>query len=404
MPQTILFILPVAFVQKPDEPGFQVQTQNFRTTFGFVLPRLKQRNTNVELVSLNNTGNQLVNGKAYVRETGLNELCNIRFLERKMGRGKLFPQFAQFFLNLRYLIKLFRKSKPSVVYGYNDVGTLYGVFLKWLFGCRLIYDMRGDRVNEMAVQGAPAWRVWFYRRVRNVCLKTADLVFTVSDTCPDLPKGTRHLPKYNFFDARKFFYDSEMEDEVREELGIGERFVFVYSGTDKYYQMVPEMVRFFADFRKFCPDAWFMINTPVPSQKFADELEKNNVPPSAYGMFQLNQEMLNRYQMIGDMAFLIREDLPLNHDAFPTKFSEYLGSGVPVLITAHVHTLLSMVKDNGLGEIWHPGESVESVQERIVKYRNNKELKKRCAAFAFEYLSWQKKADWLVDNLHNPDL
>jgi glycosyltransferase involved in cell wall biosynthesis len=91
--------------------------------------------------------------------------------------------------------------------------------------------------------------------------------------------------------------------------------------------------------------------------------------------------------------------LPLNHEAFPTKFSEYLASGVPVLITRHVHTLAEMVDKNGLGEIWEDDESEQEVQKRILTYHSNNEVRERCAAFARENLSWQTKAPWLADVL-----
>ncbi len=399
--KTILFLSPVAFVQRPDEPGFQVQTQNFRSTFEFVLPKLREKNMEVVLVSLNHSQTQLRNGQEYMVESGLDKVCRPFFLRRKMGRGRLGPQFIQFFINLYHLVGVLRQTKPAVMYGYNDVGTLYGGLLKLFFRYRLVYDMRGDRVDEMAVQGAPAWRVHFYWWIRNFCLRTSSLVFTVSRSSDGFSVGKKHVAKYNFYDGRHFFYDADVASEMRQQLGLENRFVFVYSGTDKYYQMVPEMVRFFTGFLKICPDAWLMINTPVRSEKFLEELSRHGVPESAYGMFHLNQHTLNRYQMVADMAFLIREDFLLNHRAFPTKFSEYLASGVPVLVTPHVHTLVEMVRDNGLGEVWEPHESESEVQQRILKYRSDIDIKKRCAAFAREQLSWQNKASWLAEKLHS---
>jgi glycosyltransferase involved in cell wall biosynthesis len=394
---TILFLLPVAFLQKADEPGFQVQTQNFRTTFEFVFPELLKRGRDVLLISLNNSEGQLHNGVEYMQRGNLDKQCRAWFFKRRMGHGRFFPQLVQFFINLWLIARILHRSKVNVLYGYNDVGTLYGAFLKPFFGFKLAYDMRGDRVNEMTVQGAPFWRVKFYRRIRNICLKSSDIVFTVSRSCKDLPKGKRHFPKYNYYNGNYFYYEAETALKMREKLGLGNRFVFVYSGTDKYYQMIPEMVRFFAHFLEICPDAWFMINVPVKSEKFLKELKQFNIPDSAWGMFHLNQQTLNNYQMVADVAFLIRENLPLNHEAFPTKFSEYLASGVPVLITPHVHTLAEMVNENHIGTIWSEKVSEKEIQNQLLKYRGNAEIKERCAIFAMKELSWQRKASWLAD-------
>jgi len=398
-PRSVLYLLPVAFVQQPCEPGFQVQTLNFRTAFGFVFPELKKKGLDVSVVSLNNNERQLKYGKEYLRQTGQELSCRAFFFKRKAGRGRFFPQLIQFILNLIYIRGVLRSVRPDIVYGYNDVGALYGIILKMFFRFRLIYDMRGNRVNELAVQGAPWWRIRLYRQIRNLCLKKSDLVFSVADTCKDLPVGKRYVAKYNFYDARNFFYDEVVAEDIRAELGLTGRFVLVYSGTDKYYQMVPEMVHFFAGFLEFCPDAYFMINLPGESDKFLEELNKHRIPDSSYGIFHLDQVTLNRYQMVSDLGLLIRQDLPLNHEAFPTKFSEYLASGVPVLITPNVHTLKRMVREKDLGEIWYDQEKTEDLYKRILHYRDRQDLKNRCAAFARTELSWQNKASWLAEIL-----
>lgn len=394
--RSVLYLLPVAFFQRSDEPGFQVQTLNFRTAFGFVVPELRKRDLGVTLVSLNNNAKQIGYGRHYLNSTGLSDICHAFFFERKTGRGRLFPQFLQLLLNLRSLFRVVKEVRPDVVYGYNDVGTLYGVLLKLLFCFRLVYDMRGDRVNEMAVQGAPGWRVQLYRLIRRCCIRKSDLVFTVSDECRDLPPGQRHVAKYNFYDATIFSFDEEESVRTRDELGLKDRFVIVYSGTDKYYQMVPQMVAFFAGFREVCPDAFFMINLPVRSELFEKELRRWNLPDESFRVFHLDQAELNHYQTVADLALLIREDLPLNHEAFPTKFSEYLAGGVPVLVTPHVHTLAKMIRENGLGEVWNDGETPEALYHRILLFRNNWEQKRRCARFASEHLSWQNSASWLA--------
>ncbi|WP_291858169.1 glycosyltransferase [Marinilabilia sp.] len=284
-PKSILYLLPVAFFQRPDEPGFQVQTLNFRTAFGFVLPELRKREMDVTLVSLNNNSKQVGYGKEHLKQTRQEESCRAFFFERKTRRGRLFPQLMQLLLNLKWLYRVMKTTNPDIVYGYNDLGALYGIILGLFFRFRLVYDMRGDRVNEMAVQGAPWWRVRLYRFIRNLCLKKSDLVFTVSDECKDLPPGKRHVAKYNFYDAGRFCYDAQKAREMKTGFGLENRFVLVYSGTDKYYQMVPQMVEFFARFREVCPDAFFMINLPNESEKFLTELRSRNLPDIRMAFF-----------------------------------------------------------------------------------------------------------------------
>ncbi|WP_234408593.1 glycosyltransferase [Marinilabilia salmonicolor] len=249
----VLYLLPVAFFQRSDEPGFQVQTLNFRTAFGFVVPELHKRDMEVTLVSLNNNARQIVYARDFIKSTGLSWICRTFFFERKAGRGRLFPQFLQLLLNLRWLLRVMKGVRPDVVYGYNDVGTLYGVLLKLLFRFHLVYDMRGDRVNEMAVQGASSWRVRLYRLIRRLCLQKSDLVFTVSDECRDLPAGQKHLAKYNFYDAALFSFDEEESRRTKDKLGLENRFVLVYSVPINIIRWCHKWSNFLQGFEKSVP-------------------------------------------------------------------------------------------------------------------------------------------------------
>ena len=86
-------------------------------------------------------------------------------------------------------------------------------------------------------------------------------------------------------------------------------------------------------------------------------------------------------QIIADLAYLIRDDLKLNHHAFPTKFAEYLASGVPVITTPYIHTIAPMVKNNDLGEVIEPfklGKNYDEIIDFIYKkYKNNYNLKNK---------------------------
>ena len=115
--------------------------------------------------------------------------------------------------------------------------------------------------------------------------------------------------------------------------------------------MIDKTIVFFGEFHKRHNDSFLIILTESPKSDFISYLNKFNISPANYLIKQLKQKDVNSIQMIADMAFLIRDDLILNHHSFPTKFAEYLASGVPVLTTLHIHTIAPMVRDYELGEI-----------------------------------------------------
>jgi glycosyltransferase involved in cell wall biosynthesis len=97
---------------------------------------------------------------------------------------------------------------------------------------------------------------------------------------------------------------------------------------------------------------------------------------------------------------LLREDLPLNHHSFPTKFAEYLASGVPVIMTPYIYSIAPMVTENHLGEVIDIKNDYSAEIENIYsKYRCNLLIKNHCSQFAREELMWQKKAKFIFDKI-----
>jgi glycosyltransferase involved in cell wall biosynthesis len=98
----------------------------------------------------------------------------------------------------------------------------------------------------------------------------------------------------------------------------------------------------------------------------------------------------------------LREDLPLNHHSFPTKFAEYLASGVPVLMTPFIYSIAPMVIENNLGEVIEIKNDYSAEIEQIYsKYKSNLPIKNHCSNFAQTELMWQNKAISIFNIISN---
>jgi hypothetical protein len=62
-------------------------------------------------------------------------------------------------------------------------------------------------------------------------------------------------------------------------------------------------------------------------------------------------ENLNAYYNGADLGLMIRDDIPTNHVASPTKLPEYLLSGLPVMISRNIGDYSEFVHDYNLGFI-----------------------------------------------------
>ena len=259
--------------------------------------------------------------------------------------------------------------------------------------------MRGDALNELKVQGASTYYLKAFEKLYKYSLKAVDLIFTVS-LKHNFSGSTPVIPKFNYYDGNLFYYDEAEAVKKKKELELEDKFVFVYTGNAHYYQYIEGTVFFFSQFYKYYPDSFLLIITEYEDEKFTSFLTKFDVPAARYTIISLAHDKVSGIQQIADMSLLLREDLPLNHNSYPTKFAEYLASGVPVLTTPHIHSIAPFVTKNRLGEVVEIQEDYSAVIDGIYKnYFNNYEKKKHCSKFAKEELMWQKKAGDIFNSI-----
>jgi len=382
----LLFVYPIGYCRKGE-------VRNFHVMFEHLLPLLKASKTKVILVVLNNLPGEIKEAKTYFSTVGIDGDFEQIYFERQYPRGKFYYQIIQAFKNSRNLLKIIRQQQPNVVYGYNYIGTFYPALAKLFVRFKLIFDLRGDRVAEIKEAGASEFKVFLKGLMEKLLFAKTDLLFTVSDDFKAIPSHIKRVPKYNFYNPEIFNYLPQKASEKRGELGLSGRFIWLYSGSDHHYQMIDWMASFFAQFHYLYPESFWLINSSSSPTSFHQALAKANVPESAYQIRKLNATELNDIQMVADAAFLVREDLLLNHCAFPTKFAEYLASGVPVFISPHVHTLVPMVVNNQLGMVVDFHEPIERLTPKIHQFfYQNSGLKQRCATFALNNLTWLNRA------------
>jgi glycosyltransferase involved in cell wall biosynthesis len=232
-------------------------------------------------------------------------------------------------------------------------------------------------------------------------MNKVDLAFSVSDSY-QLNSKIKFIPKYNYYDGEIFRYDEEQMLEMKKELKLDDKFIFVYTGNTHYYQYLEGTIKFYHQFHNKYKDSFFIVITEHDCFKFKELFNKYSIPETDYLITSLNQNKISELQQIADMGFLLRKDLPLNHHSFPTKFAEYLASGVPVLMTPFISTIAPMVRENDLGEVIEIKSDYSSEITRIYsKYKSNLELKEHCSKFAQSELMWQNKARFIFNQIQN---
>jgi Glycosyl transferases group 1 len=187
-------------------------------------------------------------------------------------------------------------------------------------------------------------------------VEIADQVFCVSNVMIEYHLSLNPaLDRGKFFlypccaDADQFSFSAETRDTLRAKLGIAGKTVLVYSGGIEMSWHIPDKVfELFASLEKRHENYFFIVLTPhqVLAERYRNQygISKDNCLITSVK----NSEVVN-YLCAADAAVLLREDVLMNNVASPTKFAEYVMSGLPVIISEHVGDFSEFVRTNNIG-------------------------------------------------------
>ena len=254
-----------------------------------------------------------------------------------------------------YLIRSIYKYPYLVFFSRADIGGEM-VFLKKIYPNKIkfIYDLRGAWVEEhlWSIKKNNSYSIKQYRNLSRIYYseflrqKVADKIFVVSNTLKDYfinhynSKAEKFVLYPCLSSSDKFYFDVYLRIQSREELGFeNEDIVFVYSGgvLNKYH--IPDsIIRMFDRISKYESRAKLLLLIKKSSKDLKEQISNNKNIKLIEGV--PNNKVVD-FLNAADYGFLLRENIILNNVAFPTKFAEYLLSGLPVIIS---ESLIDCVK------------------------------------------------------------
>lgn len=202
-----------------------------------------------------------------------------------------------------------------------------------------IFDVRGLVAREYADAGHWARRGFLYRltdRVERSCLRRASgLVFLTRRIRRELveagsiPDGLPNAVVPCAVDLGTFRPSAEARHRVREVLGITSARVLVYSGSLGGWYRIGEMVRFFQVARAQVTGLRFLVLTGQP-ELARQAIEAAGVASWTH-VLKLRPEEVPDYLAAADAGICFLGDHSSKNASSPTKYGEYLASGLPVV-------------------------------------------------------------------------
>jgi glycosyltransferase involved in cell wall biosynthesis len=296
---------------------------------------------------------------------------------RKLYDGRLyvlyiFPDrfFCGSILNLIIYILLFFKSIISnrkLVLQTRGIGLHSSLgMLKKLYKNRIkiIYDARAAAAEEFKYNNEPLSSVQQQRychilQSERRMGQLADRVFTVSYNLKSYllnqvggSRGEKFYVNPCNADSKYFYFDENERLRQRQILNLSNRFVVVYSGGLECSWHVPQKIfSAFLAIKDEIPDAFFLLLTH--DLEFAEKLQReNHINNNDIVILSIDNVNVRPYLNAGDVGLIIRDDVPMNNVASPTKFAEYVMCGLPIIISPGVGDFSELVETKKYGFVY----------------------------------------------------
>jgi len=296
------------------------------------------------------------------------------------GRLRRMISYASFMYSARWLGgRRVRDPKPDVVIATSPqlLCGLAGYRLARSMGVPFIFEVRDLWPESLLAVGAMKenWLVRHLERVARRLYDGADRIVTVGDGYRDRIHELYGTPLEkmsvvtNGVDA-ELFRPGERDNEIRRELGWGDRFVVLYLGThgmahalDKVLEAARELAGhneiLFAfvgegarkDELKRLASEW-----RLPNVQFIDVQPRERVPA---------------FYAACDLGLVTLRNAPLFQEVLPSKIFEYLGMERPVLLSVDGQAR-RLVEEAGAGEFVRP-EDVPAMVEAVLRLSGDRE-------------------------------
>jgi glycosyltransferase involved in cell wall biosynthesis len=232
-------------------------------------------------------------------------------------------------------VGLLAKDGLEIIHARSTVPAVMAAALSRLLRKPWIFDVRGLLAREY-VDGGHWKRGALFRLVDGVerrLLEGADGLVFLTDRVAAEMKAERVVDPEApttviacAADLAVFRPSPEQRKCVRETLGLGGAPVLVYSGSLGSWYRIDEMVRFFNVARRAVEDLRFLILTPQ-----TDTALRATAGHPGVVVRSLRPVEVPAYLAAGDAGICFLGDDPSKHASSPTKYGEYLASGLPVI-------------------------------------------------------------------------
>lgn len=292
-----------------------------------------------ELVGIRNVKEKLIE-----KIPGLNEshIHTHLLLSSRLLKDK--EMYDKYYSNR--LIKYIKKNKIDLMICENLWCAWLGCITNKKLYTPYVIDYHGVVPEEYVYYGICKYNDEFYRylkRIERESLINAEKIICVSKQFVNYIKSNFPVSSNRIYHVPccinecVYEFDLIKQKEMRKNLNLEEKIVFIYAGSIVKYQCVEEMIWIFSIIHKLKNNAYFIFLSAYDNFASIEGLfSKYNVPTTSYCIKSVPHQDIDKYYVIADYALIFRENHLLNKVASPTKIAEYLKYGLVMFATDNI--------------------------------------------------------------------
>jgi glycosyltransferase involved in cell wall biosynthesis len=272
-------------------------------------------------------------------------------------RPSLPATFYDVLAGIRYASRLVRQNRIELVHARSHIPATIALALKRKFGIKMIFDVRGLMAEEYV--DAHHWpagglRYRITKAAERRIFAATDGVVTLTERIWPIIKEWDGLKGRDVHhevipccvDLSLFRFDEEQRAQLRTELGLTNRFTFVYSGSLDGWYLTEEMADFFARVVRKENDAHLLWLTKGSHERVRQLMSARGIGAEHFSVRAVTPKEMPAYLAAGDVGISFIKRCLSKLASSPTKNAEYLACGLPIVINSGIGDSDTLVKQS----------------------------------------------------------
>jgi glycosyltransferase involved in cell wall biosynthesis len=244
---------------------------------------------------------------------------------------------------IKFASRLVPRKQIEMVHARSHIPAAIALALKKRFGIKIIFDLRGLMAEEYVDAGhwrKGSTRYRITKAVERRALAAADGIVTLTERIWPIITGWDNLSERDVAhevvpccaDLDLFSFRPADRERRRHELGLEDRLIVVYSGSIDGWYLTESMADFFGVLLKKKPHAHFLWMTTGNHDRVRSLMQSRGIEEKDYTVMATTTENVPSYLSASDAGLAFIKPCFSKLASSPTKYAEYLGCGLPLII------------------------------------------------------------------------